>query len=311
MRVSILLGLSAAVLLGASACTVPSEPTPDTGAATTAPVATSGGEATAGSSTDGGTLPDLGGREIVIAVENAYIPFNYIRLDTNKPEGWDYDAVAEICKRLNCKPVWQESSWDLMIGAVAENQYDMATDGITITDERAKQVDFSDGYMTVDQRILVRKGQTKVKAIDDFKTDTTLKLGTQKGTTNYDEAVKLVGESRVNGYETFGDAVLAVTSGDVDGVMIDDTAGQGYVGANKDAVELLPGKLVSQELGFIFPKGSELVDAVNAALAAMRADGTLDALAAKWFGTTPISPAQIGKGAYDNTPEAPGGTGTP
>jgi polar amino acid transport system substrate-binding protein len=305
MRWSYFLGLGAAVLLGVSACSAPTASTSDTGADTTAPAATDGSE------TSDGALPDLKGKEIVIAVENAYIPFNYIRLDTNKPEGWDYDALAEICKRLHCTPVWQESSWDLMIGAVAENQYDMATDGITITDERAKQVDFSDGYMTVDQRILVQKGQTKFTAIDDFKTDTTLKLGTQKATTNYDEAVKLVGEGRVNGYETFGDAVLAVISGDVDGVMIDDTAGQGYVGANKDAVELLPGKLVSQELGFIFPKGSELVEPVNAALAAMRADGTLDKLAAKWFATTLISPAQIGKGAYDNTPEAAGGTGTP
>jgi polar amino acid transport system substrate-binding protein len=158
---------------------------------------------------------------------------------------------------------------------------------------------------------MVPKGQTKVTQISDFTTDTSLKLGTQKGTTNYDEAVKLVGESRVQAFETFGDAVLALIAGDVDGVVIDDTAGQGYVGANADKVELLPDKLVGQELGFIFPKGSELVAPVNAALASMRADGTLDQLAIKWFGQQPVSPDQIEQGAYDNTPAAPGATATP
>jgi polar amino acid transport system substrate-binding protein len=305
------LGLAAAALLLAGACSAPTGPTADT---TNQPPTAAG--PTAGGTTaalGGAELPDLGGRELTIAVENAYIPFNYIRLDTNQPEGWDYDAVAEICRRLHCQPVWKESSWDLMIGAVAEGQFDMATDGITITDERKKQVDFSDGYISVDQRIMVQKGQTKIASAQDFSTDTSLRLATQKGTTNYEEAKKLVGEDRVHAYETFGDAVLALIAGDVDGVVIDDTAGQGYVGANKDQVELLPDKLVSQELGFIFPKGSDLVQPVNAALASMRADGTLDDLAAKWFGTTPISPEKIGQGAYDNTPEAPApaGTGTP
>ena len=256
-------------------------------------------------------LPDLGGREITIAVENAYIPFNYIRKDTGQAEGWDYDAVAEICRRINCKPVWEEIAWDVMIGAVAEGQFDMATDGITITEDRAKQVDFSDGYITVDQRVMVPKGQTKIPSVEAIAADPAIRLGTQKGTTNYDEAVKLVGAERVQAFETFGDAVLALLAGDVDAVVIDDTAGQGYVGVNADKVELLPGRLVGQELGFIFPKGSDLVAPVNAALAAMRADGTLEQLNTKWFGAAPVSAEQVEPGAYDNTPEAPAGTGTP
>jgi polar amino acid transport system substrate-binding protein len=59
----------------------------------------------------------------------------------------------------------------------------------------------------------------------------------------------------------------------------------GYVGANPDAVKIVGQPLTSEELGFIFPKGSELTSAVNAALAAMDADGTLDALFDKWFST--------------------------
>ena len=66
-------------------------------------------------------------------------------------------------------------------------------------------------------------------------------------------------------------------------MIIDDTAGQGYQGENADAIKLLEGSLASDELGFIFPKGSELVDPVNAALASMRQDGTLDEINATWF----------------------------
>ncbi|MDM8521173.1 transporter substrate-binding domain-containing protein, partial [Anaerolineales bacterium HSG6] len=104
-------------------------------------------------------LPDLAGRDITIAIENAYLPFNYISLETGEPGGWDYDAWDEICNRLNCVPVYQEVAWDGMIAAVGQGQYDAAADGITITDERAEVVDFSDGYITIDQRLLTRKDE--------------------------------------------------------------------------------------------------------------------------------------------------------
>lgn len=250
-------------------------------------------------------LPDLGGREITIAIENAYLPFNYIRLDTGQAEGWDYDTLAEICKRLNCKTVYQEIAWDFMIAAVADGQFDMAADGITITEERAKTVDYSIGYINVDQRIMVRLDESRVDSIDGFKSGD-FKLGTQKGTTNYEEAVKLVGEARVTAFDTFGDAVQALINGDVDGVVIDDTAGVGYVGANADKIKLLPGKLVGQELGFIFPKGSDLVAPVNAALQAMMADGTLTEINKKWFGPNfTMTYDDIGPGAYDNPTPTP------
>jgi polar amino acid transport system substrate-binding protein len=124
---------------------------------------------------------------VTVAIENAYIPFNYVRLDNGKAEGWDYDALAEICKRLNCTPVYKEIGWDSMITAVSQGQFDVAADGITITPERAQTVDFSDGYITVDQRVMVQK-DSPIASADEFKTNEKLKLGTQKGTTNYDEA---------------------------------------------------------------------------------------------------------------------------
>ncbi len=277
MKLFRILSLLLAGALVLAACSTPGGAQPTAAVATQAP---SDGATQAPSS----GLPDLGGREITVAIENAYLPFNYIRLDNGKAEGWDYDALAEICKRLNCKPVYQEIGWDNMIAAVADGQFDMAADGITITEERAQVVDYSIGYIAVDQRIIVRNDETRFTKIDDFKSSSDAKLGTQKGTTNYDEAVKLVGDSRVVAFDTFGEAVQALISGDVDGVVIDDTAGQGYVGVNADSIMMLDGSLVGQELGFIFPKGSDLVEPFNAAIQSMKDDGTLAKLNEKWFG---------------------------
>ena len=268
-------------------------------------VLTACGSATPAGSTGTGAngLADLGGREVTIAIENAYLPFNYIRLDNGQAEGWDYDTIGEICKRLNCKPVYQEIAWDNMIAAVADGQFDVAADGISITEDRAKVVDFSTGYISVDQRIIVRLDETRFTTVDDFKGATDSKLSTQKGTTNYDEAVKLVGEARVVALDTFGDAVQALMAGDVDGVVIDDTAGQGYVGVNADKIKIIDGTLMGGELGFVFPKGSDLVAPFNAALAAMKADGTQQTINDKWFGPNfAVTYDDIAEGAYDNTP---------
>jgi polar amino acid transport system substrate-binding protein len=112
---------------------------------------------------------------------------------------------------------------------------------------------------------------------------TELRLGTQTGTTNYETAKGLLAEDRIQAFEQFPFAVAALINGDVDAVIMDETAGQGYVGNNATQLQLVGAPIKSDELGFIFPKGSDLVQPVNAALAAMRADGTLDALAKKYF----------------------------
>ena len=232
-------------------------------------------------------LPDLGGRTVTVAVENAYIPFNFINQDTGKAEGWDYDALAEICGRLNCTPEFVEVSWNVMINAVSQGEYDLAADGITITEERAEIVDFSIGYIAVDQVLLVRKGEDRFTTPEELVANPDLLLGTQSGTTNYAVAVELVGEDNVNSrivaFNEFGAAIQALVNSDVDAVVIDNVAGQGYVGENSDALQVLPTSLKSDALGFIFPKGSDLKPAFDAAIEAMMADGTLDTINAKWF----------------------------
>jgi alpha-glucoside transport system substrate-binding protein len=228
-------------------------------------------------------LPDLEGLEVTVTIENAYLPFNYIDPSSGEPEGWDYDAWDAICELLNCVPIYVEAGWEGMIQAVADGQYDAAADGITITEARAEIVDFSDGYIQIEQRMMVRLDEDRVTSIADVQENDELIIGTQTGTTNYETAIKFFDEDRILTYETFPFAVQALIAGDVDVVIIDETAGQGYQGVNADELKLVGESLSSDALGFIFPKGSALVAAVNAALAEMKANGTLEALAQKYF----------------------------
>ncbi len=183
-------------------------------------------------------LVDLDCQEITIAVENAYLPFNYVNVTTGEWLGWDYDAWDEICTRLHCTPVYTEAVWDGMILAVSDGQYDVAADGITITEDRAEIVDFSRGYIALEQRMLVRLDEDRFSSIEELAADDTLIMGTQTGTTNYETALAYVPEDRLEGYDTFPAAILSLIAGDVDAVIIDDVAGQGYMGENADEVKL-------------------------------------------------------------------------
>ncbi len=233
-------------------------------------------------------LPDLGGRTIVAVTENAYTPLNFVDPESGEGIGWEYDAFNEIAKRLNANVDWQLASWDVMIQAVKDGQFEVGMDGITITQERAQEVDFSDVYMISEQFMLVRADETRITSAADFSADESLLIGAQAGTTNFYTAVYEVldgdeANPRIKLFDTFGASVQALRVGDVDMVLIDGTGAAGYMGANPESLKVVGEAMGSEEFGFIFTPGSDLVEPVNAALAEMKADGTLDALNQKWF----------------------------
>ncbi len=148
-------------------------------------------------STSGGTvkagMPDLKGKTITVALENQYPPFNSIDEATNKGVGWDYDTVTEICKRINCVPQFKQAAWDGIFPAMQAGEYDMLADGVTFKMGRAWAVDFSIPYTAVAQQLVVRANDTHT--VDDFKKDSSLKVGSQIGTTNYIAATEVISKS--------------------------------------------------------------------------------------------------------------------
>ncbi len=233
-------------------------------------------------------LPDLGGREVIVVTENAYPPLQFVEPGSGEPIGWEYDAMAEIAERLNFTVTYENTSWDAMIPAVSEGQYDLGMTGITIRDDRREMVDFSDPYMRSEMVMLVRADETRIANAASFiATDDTL-IGAQAGTTPFYVAVYdlLDGNEanpRIKLFETFGASVQALRTGDVDLVLTDGTAGEGYVRASPDALKIVGEPIGTEDFGFIFPKGSDLVAPINAAIAELRADGTLAGLDTKWF----------------------------
>ncbi len=192
---------------------------------------------------------------MTVAVENAYLPFNYIPVNETEGQGWDYDAWRHICGLLNCEPDFVESAWDPMIDQVSQGAYDAAADGISITDERKAKVDYSDPYMVVEQKFIVQLNDDRYATADDITADPEAIVATQVATTNYDLVVGLIGADRVQAFDQFGLAVQALIAGDVDAVIIDDAAGLGYVGKNAESIKTLePGSAV-RPTGVHLPQG--------------------------------------------------------
>ncbi len=233
-------------------------------------------------------LPDLGGQEVVIVTENAYPPLQFIDPKSGDAIGWEYDAIEELASRLNFTPVIENTSWDAMIAAVGAAQYDMGMTGITIREDRKEQVDFSDAYMRSEMFMMVRADEERFSDAAGFAGDADLLIGAQPGTTPFYVGVYEVldgdeANPRIKLFETFGATIQALRTGDVDLVLTDGTAGEGYVRANPDTFKLVGDPMGTEDFGFIFPKGSELVPAMNAGIAALKADGTIEALNKKWF----------------------------
>ncbi|MFC5586573.1 transporter substrate-binding domain-containing protein [Nitratireductor kimnyeongensis] len=233
-------------------------------------------------------LPDLEGREVVVVTENAYPPLQFIDPNSGEQVGWEYDAVNEIAKRLNFKVTYQNTSWDAMIQSVSDGQYDMGMTGITIRDDRKEKVDFSDPYMRSEMYMLVRSDEKNFSDAKSFAAYEDGLMGAQPGTSPFYTGVYEVldgdeANPRIKLFETFGASVQALRAGDVDVVLTDSTGGQGYVDASNGTLKLLGEPLGSEDFGFIFAKGSDLVAPINTAIASMKADGTLEALNRTWF----------------------------
>lgn len=175
-----------------------------------------------------------------------------------------------------------------MIPAIAAGQYDVGMDGITITEDRAQQVDFSAPYMTSEQFMLVRVDDDRFTTPAEFAADETLLVGAQPGTTGFYTAVYdiLDGDEanpRIKLFDNFGASVQALITGDVDMVLVDAASGRGYIGANPEKLKITGDAIKSEDFGFIFQKGSDLVEPFNAAIDSMQQDGYTNYLNTKWF----------------------------
>jgi polar amino acid transport system substrate-binding protein len=248
-------------------------------------------------------IVDLDCREIRVVVENRILPYNYIFLETNEPGGMDYDLWWEICSRLHCQPVFMEEKWETLLDGVREGRYDAASEGITITEERKQTLDFSISYLNIEQRLVVRRGESRFSNISEFLADRDLIVGALGNSTNFEVAKKYIPEERIRTYKEYSTVFYALTTGDIDAAIADQVQGETTVSGidfqQAINVEFMGNSLSSDQFGVVFPKGSDLAEPVNQALQDMRAQGVLHTLIARYFGMDfKVTYNHIGLGAY-------------
>ncbi|HZM22533.1 MAG TPA: transporter substrate-binding domain-containing protein [Anaerolineales bacterium] len=252
-------------------------------------------------------LVDLDCTEIKIAVENRILPYNYIFLDTNQPGGMDYDMWWEICSRLHCKPVFIEQKWETMLDKIRIGEYDAASEGITITEERRENLDFSVSYLNIEQLLVVRKGETRFSDIGEFHANEKLIAGALENSTNLDAAKKYIPENRIKTYKEYSSVFYALATGDIDAAIADQVQGQSTVSGidlqQAIKLEFIGTSLSSDQFAVVFPEGSNLVEPVNKAIQDMRVQGILDELIARYFGPSfTLTYNDIDLGAHRQSP---------
>lgn len=248
-------------------------------------------------------LVDLDCRQIRIAVENRILPYNFIYLKTNEPGGMDYDMWWEICSRLHCQPVFIEQKWETMLDEVGQGKYDAASEGITITDDRRKTHEFSVGYLNIEQRVVVRKNESRFSNINEFLANEDLVAGTLANSTNLNVAQRYIPAERIKSYQEYSTVFYAVTTGDIDAAIADQVEGETTISGidfqQAINLEFIGTSFSSDQFGIIFPDDSDLVEPINKALQDMRVQGVLDTLISRYFGLDfNVTYNDIGLGAY-------------
>lgn len=227
--------------------------------------------------------PNLGGRTLRVATDATYPPFESIDTSTNQIVGFDVDLFNAICGLVNCQAEYISTAWDGIFVALQAGEYDAVMGGASITEERENVMDFTDPYLTQNMSIVIRS-ENEGWTLEAFLANSELKVGTVTGTTNADWAKENLPRERVALYDTFPATALALSNGDIDGIVIDNTAANGLVQANAGQIIVGIKDITDGDpLGFVFQEGSDLVDAFNYGLTKMRANGSLQALITKWF----------------------------
>ncbi|MBB3542094.1 MULTISPECIES: transporter substrate-binding domain-containing protein [unclassified Rhizobium] len=225
---------------------------------------------------------DLGGKLVKVGSDTTSPPMESVDPTSGQIVGFDVDVVNAVCAKINCQAEFVTTGWDGIFAALDQSSFDLVASGVSITDERKKAMDFSDPYIVNSQAVLMRVADQGT-SLDDFKAHGR-KLSAQANTTDAQVAEKVVGRENVVAYDSFSAAIIALKNKDVDGVVIN--------GANAGAYEReFAGELVvaikdleSDPLGLVFRKGDENVAVFNEGLKAIRDDGTLDKLVAKYWG---------------------------
>lgn len=220
--------------------------------------------------------------KLIVAVDTAFVPFEFKQGEHYV--GFDIDLWAAIAKELQLNYTLKPMDFGGIIPALQTKNIDLALAGITITDERKKAIEFSDGYYTSCLLLMVNADNTTIKGINDLNGKV---VAVKSGTGSVDYAKQYINTTHLRQFPNIDNAYMELGIKRADALLHDTpnilyfikTAGAGRFKTVGDS-------LAAQQYGIAFPKGKEeLRIKVNGALKTLRDNGTYKEIYKKWFGT--------------------------
>ena len=248
-------------------------------ASTASSVASSAASSEAAStSAAAGELTTVEAGKLTMATNATFPPYE-MTTDAGEFEGIDIEAAQAIADKLGLELQIDNMDFDAALLSVQQGKADIVMAGVTVTDERKAVMDFSDSYATGIQSVIVPEG-SDIASPDDLADK---KIGTQRGTTGYIYCTDDFGEDAVVAYDSGLTAVQALNNGQVDAVVIDNAPAKEYVAANP-GLKVLETSYAEEDYAIGMNKdNTALVEAVNAALEELKADGTLQSIVDKYI----------------------------
>ena len=231
---------------------------------------------------DAGSAANEGKETLTMATNAAFPPYEYY--DGDVMVGIDVEMAQAVADKLGMKLEIEDMDFGAIITAVQSGKVDMGVAGMTVTEERLQNVDFSDSYATGIQVVIVKE-DSDIASIDDMYGKM---IGVQESTTGHIYCADTIenggfGEEYVTAYTTGANAVEALKTGKVDCVVIDNEPAKNFVAAN-EGLKILETEYAVEDYAIAISKeNSDLTAKINAALAELKADGTLDKIIAKYI----------------------------
>ena len=212
-----------------------------------------------------------------MATNSTFPPYEFIK--DGKIVGIDVEIAEELSKKLGYKLEILDMEFNTIISSIESGKANVGLAGLTVTDERKESVNFSTPYAKSVQVVVVPT-DSKIASIDDLEGR---KIGTQLGTTGDIYAQDDFGEEAVQSFDKHADAILALKSGQIDLVMVDEMTAKALI-ENNPELKILDTPYAEEDYAIAVTKDNpELLDSINTALGEMKADGSLEAIIGKYI----------------------------
>ena len=221
---------------------------------------------------------------LTMATNAAFPPYEYYDDETGEVTGIDVEIAQAICDKLGYELEVVDTDFDSIVPGVQSGKYSFGMAGMTVTEDRLKNVDFSESYATGVQVVIV-KADSDYQKPEDL---TGKKVGVQLATTGDIYASASVdeggyGEENVEKFSKGADAIIALKQDKIDAVIIDNEPAKEFVKAN-EGLRILDTEYTTEDYAMAFAKGNtEMINKVNGALKELIADGTVQKIIDKYI----------------------------